>query len=401
MANEQVINRNKQEMSTNNVSNSIQNSDKSKDAKSSNGITIPIQIVLSIALGIIFGFLMNKANIYLAPMIREQMLFTRLAMIKMFLAAVGMSMLSVVCIILINESTYRNVFNGFIKRNERINAFHLIMGGSLIGVGMVLAGSCPGTIFVQIGSGLRNSLITCLGAICGVLFYYLFLHKLLTKHELPKSSIVLQQLPDLIGIKRIYVNLIFGLICISIAFILEYFFPYKYDLTKSSGFHSLHGWSPALCGIGIGLLQLFFMILFKKSLGISTGFSVLVAQICRVPVFKQLIPSLESFTYGIQNTLTLLFAFGAIVGSFISTVLMNQFPLNEKYGANAWNSFFGGFLLLVGARCAGGCTSGQGISGVSHLLIGSLIATAAMFGGGIIFAVSYGLITNDWQFHAL
>jgi len=28
-------------------------------------------------------------------------------------------------------------------------AFHLLIGGSLIGVGMVLAGSCPGTIFVQ------------------------------------------------------------------------------------------------------------------------------------------------------------------------------------------------------------------------------------------------------------
>jgi len=26
---------------------------------------------------------------------------------------------------------------------------HLVIGGSLIGVGMVLAGSCPGTIFVQ------------------------------------------------------------------------------------------------------------------------------------------------------------------------------------------------------------------------------------------------------------
>ncbi len=105
------------------------------------------------------------------------------------------------------------------------------------------------------------------------------------------------------------------------------------------------------------------MILFEKSLGISTGFTVLVAQLCRIKFFKELIPSLESFAYGIQNTLTLLFAFGAILGSFISTYLTNQFPLNEKYGANVWNSFFGGFLLLVGARCAGGCTSGQGISG--------------------------------------
>jgi len=143
------------------------------------------------------------------------------------------------------------------------------------------------------------------------------------------------------------------------------------------------------------------MILFEKSLGISTAFTVLVAQLCRIKFFKQLIPSLESFTYGIQNNLTLLFAFGAVVGSFISTYSTNQFPLNEKYGANVWNSFFGGFILLLGARCAGGCTSGQGISGVTHLLIGSLLVTAAMFGGAILFAISYGLITNDWQFYAL
>jgi len=184
----------------------------------------------------------------------------------------------------------------------------------------------------------------------------------LRKSELPKSSIVLQQLPYLIGLKRIYLNLIFGLIFLSIAFILEYFYPYKSDLMTSSGY-ILNGWSPALCGIGIGLLQLFFMILFEKSLGISTAFTVLVAQLCRIKYFKELIPSLGSFTYGIQNNLTLLFAFGAILGSFISTYSTNQFPLNEKYGANVWNSFFGGFILLVGARCAGGCTSGQGISG--------------------------------------
>ncbi len=212
------------------------------------------------------------------------------------------------------------------------------------------------------GSGLRNSVVTGVGASCGVLFYYLFLHKLLRKSELSKSSIVLLQLPDLIDLKREYLNLIFGLIFLSTAFILEYFVPYKNDLIKSN-IYILNSWSPALCGIGIGFLQLFFMILFEKSLGISTGFTVLVAQLCRIKFFKELIPSLESFAYGIQNTLTLLFSFGAILGSFISTYLTNQFPLNEKYGANIWNSFFGGFLLLVGARCAGGCTSGQGISG--------------------------------------
>jgi hypothetical protein len=99
----------------------FRNSNKNKNTKSSNGITVPIQITASIVLGITFGFLMNKSNVYLAPIIRDQMLFKRLTMIKMFFAAVGMSMLSVFFIILINESTYRKVLNAFIQRNNRIN----------------------------------------------------------------------------------------------------------------------------------------------------------------------------------------------------------------------------------------------------------------------------------------
>ena len=213
------------------------------------------------------------------------------------------------------------------------------------------------------GSGLRNSFVTGIGGCCGVLFYFLFLRNRLTQYEASKSSIVGKQLPDLIGIKRIYLTLILGLTFIITAFILEYYFPYKTDLIEPNGLAMINGWPPALCGLGVGLLQLFFIVFFEKSLGVSSGFTVLIAQLCRIKAFKKLIPSLESFTYGIQNNLILLFTFGAILGSFIATYSSNQFPLHERYGANVGNSFVGGFLLLVGARCAGGCTSGQGISG--------------------------------------
>jgi uncharacterized membrane protein YedE/YeeE len=143
----------------------FRNVDKNKTTKSSVGI--PLQLGSSIVLGIAFGFLMNKSHVYLAPIIRDQMLFKRLTMFKMFLAAVGMSMLSVFLILIINESIYRRTLNGFIQKVNRIDgkffktksefqsiffffiAIRLAVGGSLIGVGMVLAGSCPGTIFVQ------------------------------------------------------------------------------------------------------------------------------------------------------------------------------------------------------------------------------------------------------------
>ena len=80
-----------------------------------------IQIVSASSLGITFGILMNKANVYLAPIIRDQMLFKRFTMIKMFLGAVGASMLSSCIVIIVSESTYRTTCNAFIHRNNRIH----------------------------------------------------------------------------------------------------------------------------------------------------------------------------------------------------------------------------------------------------------------------------------------
>ena len=50
--------------------------------------------------------------------------------------------------------------------------------------------------------------------------------------------------------------------------------------------------------------------------------------------------------------------------------------------------FSGGFLLLLGARIAGGCTSGHGISGLAQLAVGSTLAVVAMFAGGIVAAAA-------------
>jgi uncharacterized membrane protein YedE/YeeE len=50
-------------------------------------------------------------------------------------------------------------------------------------------------------------------------------------------------------------------------------------------------------------------------------------------------------------------------------------------------AFLGGFILLLGARIADGCTSGHGLSGMAQLAVGSTVAVAAMFAGGIATAM--------------
>ena len=50
-------------------------------------------------------------------------------------------------------------------------------------------------------------------------------------------------------------------------------------------------------------------------------------------------------------------------------------------------AFAAGFLMLSGARIADGCTSGHGLSGMAQLSVGSTVAVAAMFAGGIATAL--------------
>lgn len=49
-------------------------------------------------------------------------------------------------------------------------------------------------------------------------------------------------------------------------------------------------------------------------------------------------------------------------------------------------AFAGGFLLLFGARLAGGCTSGHIIAGMSQLAISGMVFAAATFASAVPFA---------------
>ncbi|CAF2773435.1 unnamed protein product [Rotaria sp. Silwood2] len=237
---------------------------------------------------------------------------------------------------------------------------HYIFGGTLIGLGMVICGSCPGTVFVQVGSGIVNSLFTCLGGLLGTYFYYIFVHERISIEKLPSTSLVLRRICDILPISKFAV-------------------PWKSDLnpgllTKGTlnpenatgHFLGLAAWPPSACGAGIGLLQLFFIFFLEKSLGVSSAFTVFAAQVCRIKIIGRVLPSLNSFAYGIKNYVAILFALGAIGGSALSSGLSKTIPLGSENGTNILSSILGGFILLLGARCAGGCTSGQGISGTNE-----------------------------------
>ena len=50
-------------------------------------------------------------------------------------------------------------------------------------------------------------------------------------------------------------------------------------------------------------------------------------------------------------------------------------------------AFAGGVLMAFGARMAGGCTSGHGISGTLQLAVGSWVSAICFFVGGMVTAL--------------
>jgi uncharacterized membrane protein YedE/YeeE len=89
---------------------------------------------------------------------------------------------------------------------------------------------------------------------------------------------------------------------------------------------------------------------------------------------------------------------GIVLGAFISMRLSGtrrsgMSPVWHRavgirsFPARAAMAFAGGFVMVLGARIADGCTTGHGISGVAQLAVGSMVAVAAMFTGGIAVAM--------------
>lgn len=157
-------------------------------------------------------------------------------------------------------------------------------------------------------------------------------------------------------------------------------------------------WSPYVAGVIIGLLQIPTFLLMDTALGASSSFVTVGAHIAALFDAKVTeVKYLASHMWGAKNWWQVAVVAGIALGAFISMKLSgarrqaispawNRAAGLTSLGARAPLAFAAGFLMLFGARIAGGCTSGHGISGIAQLSAGSTIAVAAMFAGGIAMA---------------
>ena len=158
-------------------------------------------------------------------------------------------------------------------------------------------------------------------------------------------------------------------------------------------------WSPYVVGAGIGVLSWLTFYFSDKPIGASSFYAQVSGFIGKLiarrhtqslAYFKDKPPRVGwEFVFVLSTS-----AGGAIAaltgGEFVNEWLppMWEARFGDSLALRAAVAIGGGGLMAFGARLAGGCTSGHGISGTMQLSVASWISVICFFIGGITVALT-------------
>jgi len=314
--------------------------------------------------GFIFGVLLQSARLNRFDTISGMATLENFKVAKAIALAIGVGVILL------------NIEIGLGLASYHIKPFLLggiVLGGLIFGTGMAILGYCPGTVMVSAGEGSLDAMVGILGGLAGGLVYTLVL---------PSVSILLG--PN-IGTWSLYtalgdspllfypVMLLCGLVFIVTAFVIH-------RLDKS------HDKSWIIAGTGIAILAAIIFHFDDRPIGASTFFPYVADNVFGAvhnDYFKQISK---------PGSWEVLFLAGGLLSGLVISLIRKDFKIRmihdnwEKYkgnnfGKRAFWAFFGGFILIFGARMAGGCTSGHVISGGIQLAASSLAFAVFVFAG--------------------
>ncbi len=253
-----------------------------------------------------------------------------------------------------------------------------VIGGLIFGTGMAILGYCPGTMAVSLGEGSLDALVGIIGGLLGGLFYTLVLPGI---NGILGPNFGNISLYSLTGNSHFVFYLL--VLLIGIAFIALAFLLHKKEKTTDNK------WIYA--GVLLAILNgiVFLTATTNRPIGASTSYPFLADTMAGL--------TNNSYFEKIQKpgSWELIFLIGAFLAGIIISVIRKDFKIQlihtswEKFkGASAgkriiW-AFIGGFILIFGARMAGGCTSGHILSGGMQLAVSSLVFAVFVFAGLIV-----------------
>ncbi|KAK5290211.1 hypothetical protein LTR99_011112 [Exophiala xenobiotica] len=323
-------------------------------------------ILRSAGSGVVFGAALTASRVYHPSVIIHQLRLADFHMLEVFLTAGATGAF----VMLTFEAL--GIAKRSIRSNSTLNWFSAydgnIVGGALVGVGMSLTGACPGTVIVQLAQGIPSSRATALGALLGGLFYAKFGRLLEAKHG-PESGFSqpgAQTIAGKLNLEPRTVFLAFEILSL-VTIVLS---------TLALPGRSLAIVPPVVGGLLIGVAQAVSILLTTSPLGVSTVYEQVGRYLWRASGFKDV-------SKPPTPPKAVIFALGVLSGSLAFAGRIQLTIPVDMIGISFIQALIGGLIMAFGARIAGGCTSGHGLSGLSSLSFSSLVTVVAMFGAGI------------------
>lgn len=342
-------------------------------------------------LAVVFGAIANKTNFCTMGAVSDWVNMGskgRLAawVLAMGVAIAGVQVLELTGQLDLGESIYRTTNFGLLG---------YIVGGLLFGVGMTLGGGCGQRTLVRVGGGNLKSLvvflvlgITAYATLRGLLGVFRVNYIDTYSIDLANSGIADQGLATLlaniVGLDSSQaLNWIVAGVC-SLGLIL-------WALRQPALKEDINN---LVAGITIGLLILGAWIT-TGILGVDDFDPVPVEGMSFVAPTGNTISFFMTYT-GATINFGIAVVLGLIVGSFLYAVFSRTFAIETfSHRTDMIAHIWGGALMGFGGVLALGCTIGQGVTGMSTLALGSVIATLSIIlGSAVTMRVNY-LLMDD------
>jgi uncharacterized membrane protein YedE/YeeE len=169
--------------------------------------------ILALVLGVLFGFALNKAGLTRYTKIVNVFRLSDMAVLKFMMTALVVTMLGVYPLRLLGLITFPTVPATYIVGN--------LLGGLIFGVGMSLAGFCPGTCVAGAGEGKLDYLIPgFLGFLVGAAIYGLTYQVVFPPIAkiLNYGSVVI---PDLWNVNALLAVFVFALMALVLFYLID------------------------------------------------------------------------------------------------------------------------------------------------------------------------------------
>jgi uncharacterized membrane protein YedE/YeeE len=329
-----------------------------------------LRFVLGLGLGGAFGFVARRGRFCTLGAIEDSVYANDTRRLRTWLLAIGVAVIGVHLLESFGElDLTKSIYTG-----SRLEFGALIIGGLIFGFGMALNGTCGMGTLRQIGGGDLRAVIT---------FLVMGVTAMMTMRGLTGVARVAvtdplavdlgasatQRLPLLAGLSGQGVTIAAIVIGLGIA---VFAFAHR-------GFRA----SPrfAVTGIMIGLI----VVAGWWATGVA-GYDSFDTR--RIESFTFVGPLGDTLLYGMLSTaLSLDFPIGAVIGFVIGAYLAAVSDGSFRWQIPASAAEFkrrliGAFMMGFGGITALGCTIGQGVTGVSTLSVGSVIAIVSIVAGG-------------------